>query len=111
MVRRLPMCLFAAIGLLAPRLILVLMWLLNSAFILQPFEGFGVPNPVLPIAGLVFLPTTTLGFCWATASFSGLSSFSGMLIVAIGVIIDFGFWEMGEGSLSGKVISQYIITD
>ena len=97
LVRRLPMCLFAAIGLLAPRLILVLMWLLNNAFILQPFEGFGFPNPVLPIAGLVFLPTTTLGFCWATASFSGLSSFSGMLIVAIGLIIDLDLLGYGRG--------------
>ena len=91
------MCLFAAVGLLAPRLVLVLMWLLNSAFILQPFEGFGVPNPVLPIAGLVFLPTTTLGFCWATASFGGLSSFSGMLVVVIGVIIDLGLLGNGRG--------------
>ena len=66
-------------------------------YILQPFEGFGVPNPVLPIAGLVFLPTTTLGFCWATASFGGLSSFSGMLIVAIGVIIDIGLLGNGRG--------------
>ena len=104
MVRRLPMCLFAAIGLLAPRLILVLMWLLNSAFILQPFEGFGVPNPVLPIAGLVFLPTTTLGFCWATASFGGLSEFSGMLVVAIWSLLILVCWEMGEVSLSGKII-------
>ena len=84
------MCLFAAVGLLAPRLILFMMWLVDSAFILQPFEGFGVPKPVLPIAGLVFLPTTTLGFCWATASFGGLSEFSGMLVVAMGVIIDLG---------------------
>ena len=89
LVRHDPMCLLAAVGLLAPRLILVLMWLLNSAFIFQLFKEFGVPNPVLPIAGLVFIPTT-LGFCWATASFGGLSSFSGMLIVAIGVIIDLG---------------------
>ena len=45
------MCLFAALGLLAPRLILVLMWLFNSSFVLQPFAGMAVPNPVLPIAG------------------------------------------------------------
>ena len=97
LVLRFPMCIFAAIGLLAPRLILVLMWLLNSAFILQPFEGFGFPNPVLPIAGLVFLPTTTLGFCLATASFGGLSSFSGILIVAIGLIIDLDLFGNGRG--------------
>ena len=97
LVRQDPMCLFAAVGLLAPRLIVVLMWLLNSAFILQPFEGFGVPTPLLPIAGLVFLPTTTLGFCWATASFGDLSSFSGMLIVATGVIIELGLLGNGRG--------------
>ena len=97
LVRQDPMYLFAAVGLLAPRLILVLMWLLNSAFILQPFEEFGVSNPVLPIAGLLFLPMTTLGFCWATASFGGLSSFSVMLIVAIGVILDLGLLGNGRG--------------
>ena len=58
----LAMCLLAAIGLLAPRLVLVLMWLINSSFVLQPFSGTSVPNPVLPILGLLFLPTTTLGF-------------------------------------------------
>ena len=57
------MCLFAALGLLAPRLILLLMWLFNSSFVLQPFSGMAVPNPVLPIAGLLLLPTTSLGFC------------------------------------------------
>ena len=55
------MCLFAALGLLAPRLILLLMWLFNSAFVLQPFAAFAVPNPILPVLGLVILPTTTLG--------------------------------------------------
>ena len=55
------MCLLAAIGLLAPRLVLVLMWLINSSFVLQPFSGISFPSPVLPILGLLFLPTTTLG--------------------------------------------------
>ena len=74
----LAMCLLAAIGLLAPRLVLVLMWLINSSFVLQPFSGTSVPNPLLPILGLLFLPTTTLGYCWAVASFRGVSSFSGL---------------------------------
>ena len=56
-----------------------------------------VSHPVLPIAGLVFLPTTILGFCWAIASFGGLSSFNGMLIMAIGVIIDLGLLGNGRG--------------
>ena len=61
-----PMCFLAAVGLLAPRLILILMWLFNSAFVLKPFEGFGVPNPVIPIAGLLFLPTTTVSYTHLT---------------------------------------------
>ena len=56
-------CLLAARDLLAPRFVLVLMWLINSSFVLQPFSGTSVPNPVLPILGLLFLPTTTLGYC------------------------------------------------
>ena len=93
------MCLLAAIGLLAPRLVLVLMWFINSSFVLQPFSVSGVPNPVLPVLGLLFLPTTTLGFCWAVASFAGVSSFSGLLVVLIGLIIDFGLIGNGRGAL------------
>ena len=92
------MCLLAAIGLLAPRLVLVLMWVINSSFVLQPFNGTSVPNPVLPILGLLFLPTTTLGYCWAAASFGGVS-FSGLLVVLIGLIIDFGLIGNGRGAV------------
>ena len=92
------MCLLAAIGLLAPRLVLVLMWLINSSFVLQPFSGTSVPNPVLPVLGLLFLPTTTLGYCWAVASFGGVSS-SGLLVVLIGLIIDFGLIGNGRGAV------------
>ena len=81
------MCLLVAIGLPAPRLVLVLMWLINSSFVLQPFSGTSFPNPVLPILDLLFLPTT-LGYCWAAASFGGVSTFSGLLVVLIGLIID-----------------------
>jgi len=52
---------------------------------------------VIPIAGLFFLPTTTLGFCWATLSFGGVSSFSGILIIAIGMIINLGLSGNGIG--------------
>jgi len=38
-----------------------------------------------------------LGFCWATASVGGLFSFSGMLILAFGVIIDLGLLGNGRG--------------
>ena len=66
---------------------------------LQPFSGMSVPNPVLPVLGLLFLPTTTLGFCWAVASFGGVSSFSGLLVVLIGLVIDFGLIGNGRGAV------------
>ena len=92
------MCLIAVLGLLAPRVILLLCWLFNSAFVLAPFAGFGVPNPLIPLMGLVLLPTTTLGYCWAVAGFGGLSSFSGVLMVAMGLAIDLGLIGNGRGA-------------
>ena len=54
---------------------------------------------MLLILGLLFLPTTTLGYCWAAASFGGVSSFSGLLVVLIGLIIDFGLIGNGRGAV------------
>ena len=95
------MCLLAAIGLLALRHVLVLMWLINSSFVLQHFSGTSVPNPVLPILVLLFLPTTTLGYCWAAALFGGVSTLSCLLVVLIGLIIDFGLIGNGRGAVRG----------
>ena len=94
-------CLFAALGFLAPRLILLLMWLFKSSFMLQPFAGMAVPNPVLPIASLLLLPTTTLGFYWASSAFGGVSSFSGKLLVTISVIVNLDLVDNGRGMAQG----------
>lgn len=91
------MCLLAALGLLAPRLILILLWVFSPLFVLAPFAGLPIHNPILPLLGVVFLPTTTLGVCFAQASFGGLSSFSGLLVVAIGLVIDAGLIGNGRG--------------
>lgn len=91
------MCLLAALGLLAPRLILILLWVFSPGVVLDPFAALPIPNPILPVLGLVFLPTTTLGLCWADASFGGLQSFSGFLVVLIGLVIDAGLIGNGRG--------------
>ena len=91
------MCLLGALGLIAPRLILVLLWLFSPDVVLGPFAGLAVPNPVVPLLGLMFLPTTTLGLCWADLSFGGVHSFSGLLIVLIGLVIDAGLIGNGRG--------------
>ena len=91
------MCLLAGLGLIAPRLILILLWLFSPEVVLGPFADLAIPNPIIPILGLVFLPTTTLGICWATVSFGGVQSFSGLLIVLIGLLIDAGLIGNGRG--------------
>ncbi|QNI68032.1 putative conserved membrane protein [Synechococcus sp. PROS-7-1] len=91
------MCLLAALGLLAPRLILILLWVFSPLFVLAPFADLPIPNPILPLLGVLFLPTTTLGVCFAQASFGGLGSFSGLLVVAIGLVIDAGLIGNGRG--------------
>ena len=73
--------------------------MITSRFVLQPFSRTSVPNPVLPILGLLFLPTTILGFCWAAVSFGGVSSFSGLFVVLIGLIIDFGLIGNRRGAV------------
>ena len=91
------MCLLAALGLITPRLILILLWLFSPAVVLGPFADLAVPNPIVPVLGLLFLPTTTLGICWASVSFGGMQSFSGLLIVLIGLVIDAGLIGKGRG--------------
>ena len=91
------MCLLAALGLFVPRLILILLWFVNAPFVLGPFSGLPLPAFVAPLIGLVMLPTTTLGYCWASASYGGISSFSGLFIVGIGLLIDLGLIGGGRG--------------
>ena len=91
------MCLLAALGLFVPRLILILLWFVNAPFVLSPFSDLPLPDFVVPLIGLVMLPTTTLGYCWASASYGGISSFSGLLIVGIGLLIDLGLIGSGRG--------------
>ena len=91
------MCLLAALGLITPRLILILLWLFSPAVVLGPFADLAIPNPIVPVLGLLFLPTTTLGICWASVSFGGMQSFSGLLIVLIGLVIDAGLIGKGRG--------------
>lgn len=91
------MCILAALGLFVPRLILILLWFVNAPFVLGPFSGLPLSAFVAPLIGLVMLPTTTLGYCWASASYRGISSFSGLLIVGIGLLIDLGLMGCGRG--------------
>ena len=56
------MCLLAALGLITPRLILILLWLFSPAVVLGPFADLAVPNPIAsrgaPILMASNLPTS-----------------------------------------------------
>ena len=54
-------------------------------------------DPSVDYLSQLLLPTTTLGFCWASASYGGISSFSGLLIVGIGLLVDLGLIGGGRG--------------
>ena len=54
---------------------------------------------IWPLLGLFLLPTTTLAYCWAIALDGGFSSFSGLLILAMGILFDIGFLGGGRGVL------------
>ena len=47
------MCLVGLLGLITPRLILILMWLFSPEFVLQPFADLPIPNPIMLVLGLV----------------------------------------------------------
>lgn len=61
-------------------------------------RGNGCSQPSASSAWPTHAAHPTLGYCWASASFGGVSTFSGMLIVAIGVIIDLGLIGNGRGA-------------
>jgi hypothetical protein len=92
------MCLLAVFGLLAPRFLLILCWLLNSRFVLAPFAGSALPGPLILLLGLLLLPTTTLAYCLAHAMFAGATSFGAVLFVLIALVLDLGLIGQGRGT-------------
>jgi hypothetical protein len=82
-------CLLAVFGLIAPRLILVILWLFTT-YLSRAFDSF-----VWPFLGFIFLPTTTLGYAIAQNSFDGVRGV-GLAIVVLAVLIDVGV--IGKGA-------------
>ncbi|RCL52358.1 MAG: hypothetical protein DBW85_06650 [Synechococcus sp. MED-G71] len=87
------MCLIGLLGLIAPRVVFLLLWLFTPAFVLLPFQGLWL----VPLLGLILLPTTTLAYCWAF-TLGGVSSFSGIFVLAVGLLIDLGLLGAGRGA-------------
>ena len=82
-------CLLVLLGSAFPRVALVLTWIFTNRVDIA-FDG-GV---LLPLAGLVFLPYTTLFWVIAYAPITGVSGF-GYIIVGLGVLLDLANWFGG----------------
>ncbi len=89
------MLLIGLLGLFAPRIILILLWFIYQPFIVSAFGGM----LIWPLLGLILLPTTTLAYCLAISMGHGISSFSGLFILLLGILFDAGAIGSGHGAL------------
>lgn len=77
-------CLVALLLVFGPRLIIFLMWLFTN-YLARAYDGAWI----LPLLGFFLLPWTTLAYAFAINSGFGLSPV-GILIVALGLLLDLG---------------------
>ncbi len=82
-------CLFLIVVLAFPRLVLVLMFLFSS-YLQRAYDGI-----LLPLAGFIFLPLTTIVYAWMVNSHRPLEGLN-LLIIIVAVIIDAGGLGGGE---------------
>ena len=80
-------CLVVVLGLLTPRFVLAVLWLFSD-YLNRAFE-----SGWWPLLGFFFLPTTTIGYAIAQNAYStpdgGLEAM-GIIVIVLGVLIDFG---------------------
>jgi hypothetical protein len=86
-------CLLAILGLITPRLIIVILWIFTG-YIGQAYDSW-----IWPVLGFFFLPTTTLMYAVALNSFDGLEGW-GLVLFILGVLVDFGI--IGGGARAGR---------
>ena len=82
-------CLLALLAGVAPRLVLVLIWIFTS-LVDRAFNGF-----VIPLLGLIIFPYATLFYVIAYSPVLGGLSGSGWVFVVLGFIFDIGHWVGG----------------
>jgi hypothetical protein len=87
-------CLLVLLGSAFPRVALVLTWIFTSRVDIA-FEG----RVLLPLAGLVLLPYTTLFYVIAYAPVAGVSTF-GWIFVLVGLALDLA--HLFGGSREGR---------
>jgi hypothetical protein len=84
------MCLFAALALLMPRLVMVVLWL-SGDYLSTAFGTW-----IWPLLGFFLLPTTTLAYAIAENAFGGPSGW-GLVVLILGVAFDLGLLGSARG--------------
>ena len=85
------MIVLAILGLLTPRLIMVVLWIAGD-YLSSAFDG----SWLLPLLGFFLLPTTTLSYAIAENSMDGMRGL-GLVLVIVGVLIDVGIIGSSRG--------------
>jgi hypothetical protein len=85
------MIVLAILGLLTPRLIMVVLWLFTE-YLSRAFDG----SWLLPLLGFFLLPTTTLSYAIAENSMDGLRGL-GLVLVILGLLVDLGILGSSRG--------------
>lgn len=88
-------CILALIGLVAPRVLMVFIWLLTDWFA-RAYE-----TALWPILGFVFMPYTTLAFMGAQLRAGGVQGLWLVLLI-VAVLVDLGHWEGGRSQVTRR---------
>ena len=86
-------CLLLLLASVAPRVVLVLMWIFGD-LVDRAFSGF-----LIPLLGLLVLPYTTLFYVLAWSPVGGVSGW-GWFVVGSGFLLDVG--HLAAGGASGR---------
>jgi hypothetical protein len=86
-------CLAIGLGLLTPRLVMVVLWLFSD-YLSRAYDSV-----IVPLVGFFLLPTTTLAYAVAENETGGFRSW-GAILVIVAVGFDFGLWGGGRGLFS-----------
>jgi len=88
-------CLVVILALAAPRLAMVLIWLLTGWF------GQAYGAWLWPLLGFFFMPYTTLAYMGAMLNNSGHVGGGWLVLVVLAVLVDLGVWGGGSKARRG----------
>jgi hypothetical protein len=86
-------CLAFSVGLITPRLLMVVLWLFSN-YLSRAYDSW-----LVPLLGFFILPTTTLAYAVAENEVGGFRKW-GAILVIVAVGLDLGLWGGGRGLFS-----------